>query len=105
MEVKIAVQGDAVRCTVRGELDLVGAPRLRAELDARWSPAVHELVLDLSEVTFVDSSGLGVILTCYRRLCAQEGRMRIVGASPMVRRVLEMSGVTALIPVGEKRTP
>lgn len=55
---QIAVSGSPGHITVRGELDFDSADRFRAAIAEAVSPDVPELVLDMSEVTFMDSSGL-----------------------------------------------
>jgi stage II sporulation protein AA (anti-sigma F factor antagonist) len=84
--------------TVAGDLDLETAPHLRAAVDAELerSQAAH-LLLDLSAVGFLDSSGLGAILGRYRTVTAAGGRMGIAGARDAVRRVLRLSGIARII--------
>ncbi len=77
----------AVVITARGELDLVGAPRL---LQALPSEGTTPVVLDLREVGFMDSSGLRSLLEA-RQACADAGRdFAIARPSDAVTRVLEL---------------
>jgi anti-sigma B factor antagonist len=77
----------AVVITARGELDLVGAPRLLQALPSEGSAPV---VLDLREVGFMDSSGLRSLLEA-RQACAAAGReFAIARPSEAVTRVLEL---------------
>ena len=55
------------------------------------------LMLDLSGVTFMDSSGLGVVLGRYKLMKERGGSVRIQGASRPVERILKMAGVYALL--------
>lgn len=82
------------------EVDVATADELRSELatavkrhlaaaDARSVP----LTIDLSAVTFLDSTGLGAILDADRAVRAAGGRLELVGLQPTVRRVLEVTGV------------
>jgi len=81
-----------------GDLDLETAPKLRAVIDAEMVRAqADHLLLDLSEVGFLDSSGLGAILGRYRTVSAAGGRMGIAGARSAVRRVLRLSGISQII--------
>ena len=57
------------------------------------------MILDLGGVSFIDSSGLGFILGRYKKIKSQKGKMYIVRARPSVGRILELSGITKLIPV------
>ncbi len=102
MTIMHAVQGSHVRVALKGDLDLKTADPLRQALD-KLSDHYRDrnLLLDLSEVGFVDSSGLGVILGRYRRLAAQGRTIAIVGVRPQVRAVLELAGIDSIINVSD----
>lgn len=80
-----------------GELDLQVADDLRTQWH-KWltMPGVRNLVINLSEVSFIDSSGLGVILGRYRWVQAHGGSMALVNAGNAVRRILELAGLHKL---------
>ncbi len=88
------VRGNVLIARLHGELDMRVADEMRAALETALdqSGATH-IVFDLSDVSFIDSSGLGVILGRYRRISDRGGKMAFVGVEPAVRRVLELSGV------------
>lgn len=75
---------------VSGELDAFSAPDLRKVVAAATSP---EVALDLAGVTFIDSSGLAMIVESHQRLVASGRRLVITGRSAFVDRLLELSGV------------
>ncbi len=75
-----------------GEIDIWTCPALRKALDSAVDSA-RRLVIDLTEVTFLDSSGLGVLLDARMR-GRQHGPVVLVGVAGMVRRVLQVSGVS-----------
>lgn len=81
----------------RGEIDLATSPRLRAALRAPEARAPR-VVLDLREVTFMDSSALGVIVGQYKR-AREEGFRFAVAAegADNVERILELAGLTSLL--------
>lgn len=83
-----------------GDLDLVTADEIRAKIDYSLVETNSQyLLLDLSQITFMDSSGLGVILGRYRRLKEQGGQMIIFGAQAKIKKILEISGIISLMPV------
>ncbi|MFH9590086.1 STAS domain-containing protein [Streptomyces luteogriseus] len=87
--------------TLRGDLDLLAAPALRARLDMLTAGPCPDLVLDLRPVSFVDCSGLGVLCRVRNRVRARHGRLRLVTGSASLRRVLRhagMAGVFELLP-------
>ena len=80
--------------TARGEIDVATSPRLRAELTNLIARGATEITLEFAGVTFVDSSGLGVLVGAYKRLRENgDGRIRIVGAQQSVRKVFEITGL------------
>jgi anti-sigma B factor antagonist len=80
-----------------GELDIASAPMLEAAVAEVPDSGTRALVLDLSEVTFMDSSGLKALLATYRRCQEHEREFSVAGASDRVRRVLDMTGVSRAI--------
>lgn len=85
---------------VAGELDLATAPLLHERLadiiDAQGNLAV---VLDLAELTFVDSSGLTALVTAHKRLQSHGGRLVLTRPGPATRRALEITGLHRLLTV------
>ena len=77
--------------TVRGEVDLATADRLWTELEPLLS-AEAVVVLDGTEITFLDSSGLRVLLQAGNRAAADGAAFRLVAPQPAVQRVLELAG-------------
>lgn len=83
---------------IRGELDLLTAETFRnlVEKDLTRNKSLN-LILDMEEVTFIDSSGLGVILGRYRRIREQGGKMAITAVKPHVFRILELAGIIRIV--------
>ncbi|MEV7993488.1 STAS domain-containing protein [Streptomyces sp. NPDC086077] len=98
-------QGDWAVLHVSGELDLVTSPVLRQRVHDAVAEGRHSLVLDLSEVWFCDSSGVGVLIAGRRLLRSCQGRLRLIlpaqGAADgsHVNRVLGALGVRRLFDV------
>ncbi len=99
LQITVKLQGRTATAVLAGEFDLTAATRVRQELDGLIDGGHRRLVVDLRKVSFIDSSGLGVLLGRYRRLSEQGGEMFLVGAQPAVRTVLQMSGVPQVVPV------
>ena len=93
-----SVDGVAV-VVARGELDIHGAPRLSRELTGAGEGAEDGVILDLSEVAFLDSAILGVMLGAARRLEHRGRRLVIVADDPYIRRVIEVTGLHRLFDV------
>ncbi|WP_405820182.1 STAS domain-containing protein [Streptomyces sp. NBC_01390] len=93
---------------VSGEMDLVTSPELRQRVHDAVADGRHSVVLDLSEVVFCDSSGVGVLIATRRLLRSCQGRLRLIlpaqGAAESahahhVNRVLGALGVRRLFDV------
>lgn len=94
MIVELTEHNTCVVAAVSGELDLLTAPSFRAQVDKALDPeGARNLILDLSELTFVDSSGLGAILGRYKVVSQLGGRMVLVCPQPQVQRVFSVSGL------------
>ncbi|NNN37787.1 STAS domain-containing protein [Streptomyces sp. S3(2020)] len=97
--------GDWAVLHVSGELDLVTSPVLRQRVHDVVAEGRHRLVLDLSEVFFCDSSGVGVLIASRRLIRSCQGRLRLIlpaqGAveGSHVNRVLGALGVRRLFDV------
>lgn len=57
-----------------------------------------KVIIDLSRVTKIDSAGLGQLMGCYSHLVRNAGNMKIVNARPEIRRILDMTGISMLLP-------
>ena len=90
--------------SLSGELDHHNASQVREELDEELTMDIQELELDLSGVTFMDSSGIGVILGRYRILRERGGSLRITAMSAYVGRILKMAGVLPLVSQQESQS-
>jgi anti-anti-sigma factor len=80
-----------MRIEVAGELDEATAPLLREQLFNVHADLVGDLVLDISALTFVDSTGLSLFLTMHKRLRSEGKRLVIFAPTPKVRRVMEIT--------------
>lgn len=91
-----SVEPGAVRLAVSGELDMSVTDRLRSRLDALAEPGAT-VVLDMSKLAFIDSSGLNVLVTYHRRAAAEGWELRIdPRLSSAVQRVVRLMGLDAV---------
>jgi anti-anti-sigma factor len=86
---------------VRGELDMFDAPQLGRLLDAERA-AGHDLVVDLRRLTFIDSSGLAVLVWAAQS-AARSGRgLRLLAPPPAVMRTFDVTGLRTLLPFADE---
>jgi anti-sigma B factor antagonist len=91
-EVSVETAGDGDRLvTVRGELDLAAADRLWESLEPQLLPGVL-VVLDGTRLTFLDSSGLRVLIQAHKRAESDGAVFRVVAPQPEVQRVFDLAG-------------
>lgn len=95
---KSSIQREAERTTLRGEgeLDALSAPTLRPTIDEIVGDRPKEVVVDLSALRMIDSSGVGAIVSLYKRLRTTECNVRIEGVAgqPLaIFRVLKLDRV------------
>lgn len=83
---------------LQGELDIAAVDRIEAELAALAGSGTAELVLDLSDVTFCDTSGVNLFLRLQRRCTAARARLRLQAVPGGPGRVLRLLGVHQVIP-------
>ncbi|MFJ8622213.1 STAS domain-containing protein [Kitasatospora sp. NPDC093550] len=82
-----------------GDLDDFAAREVRRLFEALADGGAARMVVDLTAVAFVDSTGLNVLLGAARRARRDRGALRLAGAVPRVRDVVELSGVAAVLPL------
>jgi anti-anti-sigma factor len=89
--------GNLIVVAAAGDVDLATAETLEDELCGQLMPT-SALALDCTGITFIDSMGLQVLIRARRHAAEQQGTFALIGASKYVDRVLELAGLTGLIP-------
>ena len=94
MPVTIQLENPCLTAVLDGEIDHHCARSLREELDqAILDYEPHQLRLDFEKVTFMDSSGIGLILGRCQQMQARSGHVIIQNPPPHIRRVMRLSGM------------
>ncbi|TKK90369.1 STAS domain-containing protein [Herbidospora galbida] len=96
MEITSYQRGTVAVVAVSGELDTMTADALRARI---IGTGASELVLDLSQVTFIDSAGIRLLIATFVTRSVRPGRLAIAGMSEQVEHVLTVLGMSARLPV------
>ena len=99
--------GDRVEIQLAGDLDVETAPLVAEHLQAAFATDAAELVIDATELEFVDSSGLGLLLTVHKRSAAEGKGFSIRGVRPqlLLLQVTGLSDVFMLAVAGGPPTP
>lgn len=73
-----------------GRLDAAAAREFKTECAAAWRSGVERLIIDLAAVDFLDSSGIGALLSVHKRLPAEKPGVKLVNVRPPVQSVIEL---------------
>ena len=84
---------------VGGELDVYTAPRLMQVVADSVAQGHRDLVIDLSGVTFMDSTALGVLVSSRQMVAEGEGRLRLVLSDPHVGKIMRITGFQDLFEI------
>lgn len=80
-----------------GEIDHHSASRLRGEIDKHLGKEVKNIIFDFSTLTFMDSSGIGMIMGRYKKVQKLGGKVIISSATPQIKRIIEMAGLHGIM--------
>ena len=92
---------DVHRIAVEGELDLATAEELERELLRVEAGAAQVIVVDLSGLTFIDSSGVRLLLRAHARSRADGNRLTLLRGPAAVQRVFELTGILDVLPFAD----
>ncbi len=95
-EIRVRRAGDRAIVVPEGEIDLATADDVEARLRDLRAEGLRDLVLDLRDVSFIDSSGLRLLVKMHNASQADEFDFSIVDGTPLISRVLEISGLAAV---------
>jgi anti-sigma B factor antagonist len=99
LDVTVRNQDGTAVVAVAGEIDVYTSPLLQERLVEVLRDGSSSIVLDLSAVTFLDSTGLGVLITGLKRCRSAEGDLVLVTSQPNVLKVLEITGLNDVFQV------
>jgi anti-sigma B factor antagonist len=91
--VDVERRGTTAIATVRGDVDIASAPAVRSSVIEALADGATHIVIDLDEVDFLDSTGLGVLVGALKRARTRGGRLQVVCNQPRLRKVFEITGL------------
>ncbi|GAB4281297.1 MAG: anti-sigma factor antagonist BldG [Coriobacteriia bacterium] len=98
-DIEVLEQGGVCVVKVAGEIDVYTSPRLREHLVKTIDGGCFHVVVDLSGVGFMDSSGLGALVSALRRIKEKDGTIRLASPREPVMKVLSITGLDKVFPV------
>lgn len=97
MPIKITVNGEVVTAFLDGEIDHHTASVMRNEIDAAVEKNLPTmLVLDFRDVSFMDSSGIGLVMGRYKLMKPIGGELHVTNTSPQICKVMKLAGLDRL---------
>ena len=102
MELRFKKKRKTILIRIKGEIDHHTSVQLRQQTEsALFQMGGRNIIFDFTEVTFMDSSGIGVIIGRYKQLQAFGGRITIVCINDKIKEIIMLSGLTRLFPIYE----
>lgn len=88
---EFTIKRDTKLChvTLADDLTAVQIPALRTALKAELDGGVREVIFDMNQTVMLDSSGIGLLIATFNTLNRQQGRLRVVNASPDIVQLLQ----------------
>jgi anti-sigma B factor antagonist len=86
---------------IDGRFDAVAAPEIKTRLHDLIEEGRNLVVVNLSSMDFIDSAGLGVLVSCLRRAAAEGGDLRLAEVPPFCRSIFELTRLTRVFDVTE----
>lgn len=100
--INLEKKGTVLLVRLEGELDHHTAEELRTKVEQQFEQFdLKHIVLNMEQLSFMDSSGLGVILGRYKQVKNLDGEMVVCAISPAVKRLFEMSGLFKIVRLEE----
>jgi anti-sigma B factor antagonist len=90
--------GETLVYKLRGSLDLATAPSVRAALIEAAERGRHDIIVDLTKVEFLDSTGLGALIGAHRRALEHGGAVRLAVGEGAILRLLTITGLISVFP-------
>jgi stage II sporulation protein AA (anti-sigma F factor antagonist) len=104
MPTKVVCEGESVTAFLSGEIDHHSAPAARAIIDTYILKAKpKKLIIDFGSVSFMDSSGIGLVMGRFKNIADYGGKMEITGLSPHAYRVMALSGIEKIAEIHTKK--
>jgi stage II sporulation protein AA (anti-sigma F factor antagonist) len=98
LAIELEVKNNVLCIRLAGELDHHTAEELRQRVTSKIEEnKINHIILNLEKLSFMDSSGLGVILGRYKQIKSNGGEMVVCSISPAVKRLFDMSGLFKII--------
>lgn len=104
MEISRRDSGDIVILDVNGEIDLYNAPEIKDTINKLIEEKKYNVVINLDKVSYIDSSGIGALISSLSNLKKYQGGLKICNVSGSVRKVFELTKLTSFFEIYDSET-
>jgi anti-sigma B factor antagonist len=99
---KVQVNGETLSITGLKELGAANANSFRDQVRAAMTEAQKIVEIDLSQTMFVDSCGLGALISLHKTACSRSGLVRLVNPTPPVQQILELTRMHRIFEIAKR---
>jgi anti-sigma B factor antagonist len=103
MNVTVEALPKGVLLVVEGQVDMHTSPELRGKLRESLERKMNPMVVDLTKVQFIDSSGLATLIEALQAVGKFGGRLRLCGLAPAVKNLFKLSNLISIFDIRETR--
>lgn len=99
MNINTRSKGDIVILDISGEIDLYNAPEIKDIINKLIDEKKYNVVINLEEVSYIDSSGIGALISSLSNLKKYQGGLKIINVYASVRKVFELTKLTSFFEI------
>jgi anti-sigma B factor antagonist len=99
MTIDVKDINSTVEVLIKGEIDAYTAPKLRESLFPLSEQEQVSMIVDLTDVSYMDSTGLGVFVGLFKSIKAHNGKFKLVGLSERLHRLFDITGLADIIDI------
>lgn len=104
MDIKVGVrdaQGDCSVVQITGEIDVYTSPKVKDAIGSLIDRGVYNLIINLENVRYIDSTGLGVLIGGLKRVREHGGSVNLVCTNPQIRKIFDITGLVKIFGIFE----
>lgn len=99
MEINKRETNDIVILDITGEIDLYNAPEIKDIINKLVEEQKYNVIINLEKVTYIDSSGIGALISSLSNLKKYQGGLKIINVFASVRKVFELTKLTSFFEI------
>ncbi|MDQ0155647.1 anti-sigma factor antagonist [Robertmurraya andreesenii] len=102
IEIEVLEHNNSVEVNVCGEIDAYTAPKLRDALYPFSTKEKMKIIVNLKDVVYMDSTGLGVLVGIFKNIRSNQGELQIIGLTGRLKRLFEITGLADIMNINSR---